>query len=123
METFLSNSLFRTLGSWLTIGLLLSFSSLRASDDFPVGTPHLLYLENGLEVLLIENHTSPMIAATAIVRAGSGDEAPDMNGATHFLEHLLFDGTETRSQQEIEMHSSDSEATITLKQRAITPRS
>jgi zinc protease len=102
METFPSNSLFRTLCSWLAVGLLLSFSSLCASDDFPVGTPHLLYLENGLEVLLIENHTSPMIAATAIVRAGSGDEAPDMNGATHFLEHLLFDGTETRTQQEIE---------------------
>ncbi len=81
---------------------LLSATNLSASSDFPIGIPHLLYLENGLEVLLIENHTTPMIAATAIIRVGSSDEDADLRGATHFLEHLLFDGTETRSQQDIE---------------------
>jgi len=82
--------------------LLFGFQVAGASDRFPIGTPYLFYLENGLEVLLIENHASPMIAATAVIRAGSSDEAPDLNGATHFLEHLLFDGTESRSQQDIE---------------------
>ncbi|MFH1010339.1 MAG: insulinase family protein [bacterium] len=82
--------------------MLFALCGARASDDFPIGTPHLFYLENGLEVLLVENHSSPMIAATAVIRVGSGDETPDLNGATHFLEHLLFDGTETRTQQDIE---------------------
>ncbi len=91
-------------GRWIWVALcaLIAFSTLVASDDFPIGTPHLFYLENGLEVLLVENHTVPMIAATAVIRAGSSYEMPDINGASHFLEHLLFDGTETRSQQDIE---------------------
>ncbi|MBU1707115.1 insulinase family protein, partial [bacterium] len=80
----------------------MSATNVFASSDFPIGIPHLLYLENGLEVLLIENHTTPMIAATAVIRTGSSDEDADLRGATHFLEHLLFDGTETRSQQDIE---------------------
>ena len=91
-----------TAGLCIVLLVLFGFQVAGASDRFPIGTPYLFYLENGLEVLLIENHGSPMIAATAVIRAGSGDEAPDLNGATHFLEHLLFDGTESRSQQDIE---------------------
>ncbi|HEX9694856.1 MAG TPA: pitrilysin family protein [Actinomycetota bacterium] len=37
----------------------------------------------------------------AWVGAGSRDEPPELNGATHFLEHLLFKGTPTRTAQQI----------------------
>lgn len=64
------------------------------SESFP--------LPNGMEVVLQENHASPMVAAMVFVKAGSCYELPHQNGVTHFLEHLLFNGTSGRSQQEIE---------------------
>lgn len=59
-------------------------------------------LDNGLEVVLEENHASPMVAAMVFVKAGSRFELPHQNGVTHFLEHLLFNGTSGRSQEQIE---------------------
>ncbi len=59
------------------------------------------YLDNGMEVILIENHASPMITAFTIVKTGSRNEDEATNGSAHFLEHLLFNGTEKRTQQEL----------------------
>lgn len=59
------------------------------------------YLDNGMEVILIENHASPMISAFTIVKAGSRNEDAATNGTAHFLEHLLFNGTKTRTQKEL----------------------
>ncbi|QQR67418.1 Protease 3 precursor [Candidatus Brocadiaceae bacterium B188] len=59
------------------------------------------YLDNGMEVILIENHASPMIAAVTIVKTGSRNEDEASNGSAHFLEHLLFNGTKTRTQKQI----------------------
>lgn len=58
-------------------------------------------LENGIEVVLIENHAAPVIASSVIVRTGLRDEAADIIGASHFLEHLLFNGTIHRTQEEL----------------------
>ncbi len=59
------------------------------------------YLDNGMEVILIENHASPMIAAVTIVKTGSRNEDEVSNGSAHFLEHLLFNGTKTRTQKQL----------------------
>ncbi|MCP4267318.1 MAG: insulinase family protein, partial [Candidatus Brocadiaceae bacterium] len=59
------------------------------------------YLDNGMEVILVENHASPMITAFTIVKTGSRNEDAATNGSAHFLEHLLFNGTKTRTQKEI----------------------
>ncbi|MEP9411087.1 MAG: insulinase family protein, partial [Candidatus Brocadia sp.] len=59
------------------------------------------YLDNGMEVILVENHASPMIAAVTVVKAGSRNEDEASNGSAHFLEHLLFNGTKTRSQKQL----------------------
>ncbi len=59
------------------------------------------YLDNGMEIILIENHASPMIAAVTIVKTGSRNEDEASNGSAHFLEHLLFNGTKTRTQKQI----------------------
>lgn len=58
-------------------------------------------LENGLRVVLIEIHGSPMIASTVIVGAGADRETASTAGASHMLEHLLFNGTERRTQKEL----------------------
>lgn len=57
--------------------------------------------ENGMEVIFKENHSSPMITSIVFVRAGAKYETEFNNGITHFLEHLLFDGTQNRSREEI----------------------
>jgi len=64
--------------------------------------------DNGLQAIFVENHSSPMITSIVFVNAGARYENEFTNGSTHFLEHLLFDGTETMSQEQlddkIEMH-------------------
>lgn len=59
------------------------------------------YLDNGMEVILVENHASPMITAFTIVKTGSGNEDESTNGCAHFLEHLLFNGTKSRTQKQL----------------------
>jgi len=54
-----------------------------------------------MSVVLVENHSVPMIAANVIVKTGSREETWETWGAAHFLEHLLFNGTENRTQEEI----------------------
>ncbi|RPJ41512.1 MAG: insulinase family protein, partial [Candidatus Latescibacterota bacterium] len=63
--------------------------------------PLVARLGNGLEVILLENHGSPMIAATTVVRAGADLETAATSGASHMMEHLLFNGTERRTQKEL----------------------
>jgi predicted Zn-dependent peptidase len=58
-------------------------------------------LDNGLRVVLIPHRANPMIASAVIVGAGVVDEAPEDSGASHFLEHLLFNGTESRTQRQL----------------------
>ncbi|MFK7831514.1 MAG: insulinase family protein [Congregibacter sp.] len=61
------------------------------NDDFAY---RLLTLENGLQTLLISNPDSPKAAASLDVHVGSGDNPADRGGLAHFLEHMLFLGTE-----------------------------
>lgn len=52
-------------------------------------------LDNGMEVVVIEDHRAPVVVHMLWYRAGSADEPPGSSGVAHFLEHLLFRGTET----------------------------
>ncbi len=58
--------------------------------------------DNGMEAVFVENHSSPMITSIVFVNAGARYENEFNNGATHFLEHLLFNGTTTMSQEEMD---------------------
>lgn len=58
-------------------------------------------LDNGLEVLLIEDHSAPVTALNVWVRTGSADETPGEAGMAHVFEHMLFKGTERRAVGEI----------------------
>lgn len=52
-------------------------------------------LDNGMEVVVIEDTRAPVVVHMVWYRAGSADEAPGVSGIAHYLEHLLFKGTET----------------------------
>jgi len=57
--------------------------------------PHTLYkLDNGLTVILHEDHTQPLVAVNVSVNVGSRDEPPKRTGFAHLFEHLMFMGTE-----------------------------
>jgi len=56
-------------------------------------------LDNGMELILKENHSSPMVASIIFVKSGSKYESRFENGITHFLEHLLFNGTVHQSRE------------------------
>ncbi len=51
-------------------------------------------LKNGLTVILSENKKEPRIAVNVAVRAGSNTDPKDHTGLAHYLEHILFKGTD-----------------------------
>src|SRR5579859_2543067 len=50
-------------------------------------------LENGLQVVVIEDHRTPVVTHMIWYKVGSADETPGKSGLAHFLEHLMFKGT------------------------------
>ena len=51
-------------------------------------------LDNGMQVVVIEDHRAPVVVHMVWYRAGSADEPPGTSGIAHYLEHLLFKGTD-----------------------------
>ncbi len=52
-------------------------------------------LDNGMKVLVIEDHRAPTVAHMVWYRAGSFDETNGRTGVAHVLEHLMFKATRT----------------------------
>ena len=61
-------------------------------DHAPRASVHTL--DNGLQVVLLEDHSAPVVALQTWVRFGSADEDPVVAGIAHVFEHMLFKGTE-----------------------------
>ena len=51
-------------------------------------------LNNGLTVILSENHLEPRIMSLITTKAGSKNDPHDHTGLAHYLEHMLFKGTD-----------------------------
>ena len=64
-------------------------AAAQSQDDV---TTHVL--ENGMEVVVLEDHRAPVVVNMVWYRAGSADEPPGASGIAHYLEHLLFKGTD-----------------------------
>ena len=75
----------------LAILLLLTPPAWPQSADGVVAAT----LENGLRVLLLEDHRSPIVSFQMWYRVGSRNERPGATGIAHFLEHMMFKGTPT----------------------------
>ena len=52
-------------------------------------------LDNGLEAVVIEDNRAPVVVHMMWYKVGSADETSGKSGIAHFLEHLMFKGTET----------------------------
>jgi zinc protease len=57
-------------------------------------------LDNGLKVLLLEDHKSPAVTFQVWYRVGSRNEKDGKSGLSHFLEHMMFKGTPTVKPEE-----------------------
>ena len=51
-------------------------------------------LDNGMEVVVIEDHRAPVVVHMVWYKVGSADEPEGKSGIAHFLEHMLFKGTD-----------------------------
>jgi len=54
---------------------------------------HATTLDNGLKVLIQEEHTAPLASVWCWYKVGSKDERPGLTGVSHWVEHMNFKGT------------------------------
>ena len=52
-------------------------------------------LDNGMQIVVIEDHRAPVVVQMVWYRIGAADEVSGHSGIAHFLEHLMFQGTDT----------------------------
>src|SRR5439155_17031964 len=75
----------------LPIALALACYAEKASSlDLPFEQ---VRLQNGLTIIVHEDHLLPQVATNIIYRVGSKDEQPGRTGFAHLFEHLMFMGT------------------------------
>jgi zinc protease len=80
----------RVLAALALVVLLAASVSARSTDGVLAVT-----LDNGLRVLLLEDHRSPIVSLQMWYRVGSRNELAGATGIAHFLEHMMFKGTPT----------------------------
>src|SRR5215468_2835191 len=78
-------------------------SSLVIPSAFATEDVRRTFLSNGLVVLTKEVHTSPIVTSMLWYRVGSRNEELGHTGKSHFLEHMLFKGTERFKKGEIDL--------------------
>lgn len=76
--------------------------------SFPESSARQWTLENGLDIVVQEDHSAPVASVQVWVDTGSIDEDRHMGaGLSHILEHMLFKGTKTREANEIALKIQD----------------
>jgi zinc protease len=84
------------LSSWSALCVILTVLCLVAStgDCALVDQVSETTLANGLKVILLENHKTPLVTFQVWYRVGSRNEQWGLTGLSHMLEHMMFKGTE-----------------------------
>ncbi|WP_161791176.1 M16 family metallopeptidase, partial [Pseudomonas aeruginosa] len=76
------------------VGLLLASLCLplfaQAAETQPT---HEFSLDNGLKVIVREDHRAPVVVSQLWYRIGSSYETPGLTGLSHALEHMMFKGS------------------------------
>ena len=78
---------------FVALFLLAMVPSIALAADAQAPQVQEVVLENGLKVLLLENHKSPVVTFQVWYRVGSRNELDGKSGLAHFLEHMMFKGT------------------------------
>src|SRR3954468_11257186 len=73
--------------------LVFSASGALAQTTVTSERPASFTLGNGMQVVVIPDHRTPVVTQMVWYKVGSADETPGKSGLAHFLEHLMFKGT------------------------------
>src|SRR5215471_7991554 len=82
---------------WFVLATLVSAAS---PAILAAPGPRVETLENGLKVVLFEDHASPLVAATVWVHVGGKDESEQAAGFAHYLDRLIRMGTKNRCERQ-----------------------
>jgi zinc protease len=88
-----SHRLTLSLFAILFSGLAVSADGVFAQTTVTSAPPATFTLGNGLQVVVIPDHRTPVVTQMIWYKVGSADETPGKSGLAHFLEHLMFKGT------------------------------
>ncbi len=91
--------------TWVLI-LSFLFVGVQAGDNLPENF-HLKKLDNGLEVLVIEDSSVPLVTIELVVRNGAYTESPEYDGLSHLYEHMFFKANKVYPSQEDFMNRVD----------------
>jgi zinc protease len=75
------------------VAFVLSAPSAFAQTTVTSDPPASFSLGNGMKVVVIPDHRTPVVTQMIWYKVGSADETPGKSGLAHFLEHLMFKGT------------------------------
>jgi zinc protease len=80
----------------VTLGVFVAttLASAARAQSVPKLQFEKLTLPNGLQVILHEDHSTPIVVANTWYHVGSGDEKPGRTGFAHLFEHLMFMGSQ-----------------------------
>ncbi len=87
-------------GLWGILSLALLFAGTQPaaavkSDDSRIDIPYKKFvLDNGLRLIVHEDHKAPIVAVNIWYHVGSKNEKPGKSGFAHLFEHLMFNGSE-----------------------------
>lgn len=88
----------RTLG--VIMGLLFPVLVLAGMGDSPFQT---MTLDNGMDIIVIENRTVPLATIEVVVKNGAYTEPPEFDGLSHLYEHMFFKANAELPNQEAYM--------------------
>ncbi|PWB68413.1 hypothetical protein C3F09_11710 [candidate division GN15 bacterium] len=91
----------------IMFGLVVLVAAVAAPAVAKDNSTETYTLPNGMQFILKENHSSPMVASVIFIRSGSKYESTYENGITHLLEHLLFDGTRNLTREQLDHSITD----------------
>ena len=84
----------------LGLSLLLSQPLFAVEPTVAGSEPQEFTLENGLQVVVIEDRRAPVATQMLWYKVGAADEPPGLSGIAHYLEHLMFKATDNMAQGE-----------------------
>jgi zinc protease len=76
----------------LIAGLAMA-AAAPASAEIDLGRADISHLPNGLTVIVLEDHSFPLVSVQMLYKSGSAAETTGKTGLAHFLEHLAFRGS------------------------------
>src|SRR6476469_4829558 len=70
-----------------------ALASALASAELDLNRAEVSHLPNGLTVIMLEDHSFPLVSVQMLYKSGSAAETTGKTGLAHFMEHLAFRGS------------------------------